>query len=67
MNAVFNFVLNSFYFCISAGLPHRLDDVGGGSLRGERAPHLQREHASNKGHRGIPQTGGTEVPAGRPR
>lgn len=51
-------------FCFfSVGLPHRFNDVRGGPLRGERAPHLQRKHAGYKGHRGIPQTGGTEVPA----
>lgn len=55
------------FFFWPAGLPHGFDDVRGGSLRGERAPHLQREHPGDKGHRGIPQTGGAEVPAGRPR
>lgn len=64
--AVINLVLVLFCF-FSVGLPHRFNDVRGGPLRGERAPHLQRKHAGYKGHRGIPQTGGTEVPARCPR
>lgn len=59
-------ILSSVFFW-PAGLPHGFDDVRGGSLRGEWAPHLQREHPGDKGHRGIPQTGGAEVSAGRPR
>lgn len=51
----------------SPGFPHRFNDVRGGPLWGERAPHLQRKHAGHKGHRGIPQAGGTEVPSGHPR
>lgn len=51
----------------STGLPDRLDDVGGGPLWGKRAPHLPGEHAGHQGHRGVPQAGGPEVPAGRTR
>lgn len=64
MNAFWPLVHLVFLF--SAGLPDGFNDVRGGPLWGERAPHLQRKHTGHKGHRRIPETGGTEVPAGRP-
>lgn len=51
----------------SPGLPDGPDDVRGGPLRGQRAPHLPGEHAGHQGHRGVPQVGGPEVSAGRAR
>lgn len=42
--------INMFFFgnvCFCIGLPDRSDDVRSGSMRGERAPDLQREHTGH--------------------
>lgn len=48
---------------VHPGLPDGPGDVGGGPVCGPRRPNLQGEHPGHQGHRGVPEAGGTEVPA----